>query len=256
MAAPFETWRQRPIPDQAEARARRTGCRAHPIDAHSPHHAEPLVDLSAFGIRGENYYWSERNPPYWMRIEGAIPALLARRTVATKLAAVNATLGEAGLELFVLDAWRPRAVQVYFHDVWMPAQLRQRRPDLAGEALTREIERYWAAPTRSAQSPAPHETGGAIDLTVRFLGGEPFWMGSLFDDATEIAHRDRFERSATAMGFSDAEARANRRLLHWAMDGQGFSGHSEEWWHFSWGDQMWAAATDAPAAHYGPAEPA
>ena len=51
--------------------------------------------------------------------------------------------------------------------------------------------------------------------------------------------------------FSDEEARANRRLLHWLMVEEGFAGHPDEWWHFSWGDQMWAALTGAPAAHYG-----
>ena len=49
------------------------------------------------------------------------------------------------------------------------------------------------------------------------------------------------------------EARANRRLLHWLMTEEGFAGHPDEWWHFSWGDQMWAALTGAPHAHYGAA---
>jgi hypothetical protein len=28
------------------------------------------------------------------------------------------------------------------------------------------------------------------------------------------------------------------------------SGHPS-WWHFSWGDQLWAALTNATSAHYG-----
>jgi D-alanyl-D-alanine dipeptidase len=43
-------------------------------------------------------------------------------------------------------------------------------------------------------------------------------------------------------------------LLHWLMVEEGFAGHPDEWWHFSWGDQMWAAITGAPAAHYGLAD--
>jgi D-alanyl-D-alanine dipeptidase len=31
---------------------------------------------------------------------------------------------------------------------------------------------------------------------------------------------------------------------------EGFAGHPDEWWHFSWGDQMWAALTGAPHAFY------
>jgi D-alanyl-D-alanine dipeptidase len=256
MAAVFgalERWRQTPIPDQEPVRARRVGCRSLPIDSAFVHFTEPLADLRALGIAGENYYWSERNPPYWQRVAGAIPDLLARQSVAQKLVAVNAGLAEAGLELYVFDAWRPRAVQAYFHDVWMPAQLAKFRPDLAGNALTLEVERYWAAPTRGAESPAPHATGGAVDLSIRWIGGDLLWMGSLFDDATAIAHRDHFETEPSAMCFSDEEARANRRLLHWAMDAEGFSGHAEEWWHFSWGDQMWASARGEAAAVYGEA---
>jgi D-alanyl-D-alanine dipeptidase len=80
-------------------------------------------------------------------------------------------------------------------------------------------------------------------------------MGSIFDDVTELAHRDHFEKSASAvLAYSDAEARANRRLLHWVMTDAGFAGHPDEWWHFSWGDQLWSALTQSPAAYFGLAE--
>ena len=154
---------------------------------------------------------------------------------------------EPGLELFLFDAWRPRAVQAYFHDEWMPRELKRRDPSLSGAALTEEVERYWAAPSEDSASPAPHATGAAVDLTLRWKGGEQLWMGSLFDDVTMLAHRDRFEQpDAENFSFSDQEACANRRLLHWLMAQEGFAGHPDEWWHFSWGDQMWAALTAAP----------
>ncbi|MEI9885520.1 MAG: M15 family metallopeptidase [Rhizomicrobium sp.] len=244
--------RTRPIPHQAAARARRQGFRGHPIARSNAHYGEDLLEVRSLGIAGENYYYAARNPPYWRRIDGAVPDLMLRRSVAEKLARVAARLAPAGLELFVFDAWRPRAVQAYFHDVWMPAELQRRDPSLAGAALTAEIERYWAAPSIDENSPAPHATGAAVDLTIRWQGGEPLWMGSIFDDATALAHRDRFEDlDAAALSFSDEEARANRRLLHWLMAEEGFAGHPDEWWHFSWGDQMWAVLTGEAAAHYG-----
>ena len=67
-------------------------------------------------------------------MEGATEKLLLRRSVAEKLARVNARAGEAGLELFLFDAWRPRAVQAYFHDVWMPRELQRRDPGLPARA--------------------------------------------------------------------------------------------------------------------------
>ncbi len=251
----FSEFRMRPIGDLAPARAARQGYRAHPIARSNVLFSERLVDARGLGIAGENYYDSARNPPYWRRIEGAIPDLLVRTSVGKKLCRINERLGEADLELFLFDAWRPKAVQAYFHDVWMPEELKRRDPSLTGAALTQEVERYWAAPSTDANSPAPHATGAAIDLTIRWIKGDPLWMGTIFDDATALAHRDRFENlSDAAMSFSDEEARDNRRLLHWVMAEEGFAGHPDEWWHFSWGDQLWAKLSGAPAAHYGLAD--
>jgi len=249
--------RCRPIVDQTLARTRKVDFRSRSIDRANTYYLEEMIDLRDLGIAGENYYHTPRNPPYWRRIVGAIPDLLVRRSVGDKLVGINAILGLAGLELYVFDAWRPVAVQAYFHDVWMPAELRRRNPELTGSALTKEVERYWAAPSVDESSPAPHATGAALDLTIRWIGSDQLWMGSIFDDVTALAHRDHFEKSGAAapsLSYSDEEARANRRLLHWVMADAGFAGHPDEWWHFSWGDQLWSALTDSPAAHYGLAQ--
>ena len=250
---PLEELRNRPIGDQAPARAARVGFRTRiAITRDNALYGEPVVEARDVGLVGENFYASGRNPPYWHRVDGATDKLWLRQGVAEKLGRVNARAGEVGLELFLFDAWRPREVQAYFHDVWMPAELQRRDPSLTGQALVDEVERYWAAPSESAESPAPHATGAAVDLTLRWKGGEQLWMGSLFDDVTALANRDRFEHlDANNFSFSDQEARANRRLLHWLMTEEGFAGHPDEWWHFSWGDQMWAALIGEPTAHYG-----
>lgn len=252
----LEGLRNRAIGDQAAMRAARVGFRSRiVITRDNALFGEPVVEAREAGLQGENFYASARNPPYWHRVDGATDRLWLRRGVAEKLLRVNARIAAAGLELFLFDAWRPRAVQAYFHDVWMPAELQRRDPSLTGAALVEEVERYWAAPSESAQSPAPHATAAAVDLTLRWKGGEALWMGSLFDDVTALANRDRFEHlDAGNFSFSDQEARANRRLLHWLMTEEGFAGHPDEWWHFSWGDQMWAALTGTPAAHYGLAD--
>jgi len=251
----LEELRGKPIPHQQTIRDRPSGWRAKiPIDRSGAPFSESLVDIHAYGIAGENFYHSQRNPPYWKRIAGSVPDLLARSSVAERLVKVNARLKPFGLELYVFDAWRPRAVQAYFHDEWVPAELQRRDPSLTGEALAREVSRYWSAPTTNEDAPAPHSTGSALDLTLRWIGGEQLWMGSLFDDASPIAHRDRMETHANAMCFSDEEARANRRLLHWIMAEQQLVGYSEEWWHFSYGDQYWAGVSGASAALYGKAK--
>jgi D-alanyl-D-alanine dipeptidase len=250
---PLEELRRRPIGDCSGLRAARKDFRRRiTIARDNVLFGEAVVEARNAGLKGENFYCSDRNPPYWEKVTGATDKLWLRQSVADKLLRVNARVGAVGLELFVLDAWRPREVQAYFHDVWMPRALQQRDPSLTGAALTEEVERYWAAPSDDAASPAPHATAAAVDLTLRWKDGEQLWMGSLFDDVTALANRDRFETlDADNFSFSDQEARANRRLLHWLMVEEGFAGHPDEWWHFSWGDQLWAALTGAPCAHYG-----
>ncbi len=253
---PLQQLRERPIGDLSDARRARIGYRKRiPLARDNRLFGETAVEARDVGLKGENFYASPRNPPYWLRIEGATEKLLLRQSVAERLGRVNARAGQAGLELFLFDAWRPRAVQAFFHDVWMPQELKRRGSKLEGAALTDEVERYWSAPTDDPNSPAPHATGAAVDLTLRWKDGDALWMGSLFDDVTALAHRDRFESgSADSFSLSDDEARANRRLLHWLMIEEGFAGHPDEWWHYSWGDQLWAALTGAPAAHYGLAD--
>lgn len=260
MMEPFEplaALRRRPIGDLASARAARRDFRRRiPLATGDARHGESLRNAAELGLAGSNYYASHRNPPYWRPIDGAIDQLWLRQGVGAKLQKINARAAAAGLELYLFDAWRPRGVQAYFHDVWMPQELQKRGVTLSGPALLEEVERYWAAPTDDPASPAPHATGAAVDLSLRWKDGELLWMGSLFDDVTPLAHRDRFEKlDDKNLSFSDDEARANRRLLHWLMVEEDFAGHPDEWWHFSWGDQMWAALTGAPAAHYGAAEP-
>ncbi len=78
--------------------------------------------------------------------------------------------------------------------------------------------------------------------------------GSLFDELSPIAHSDHFE-NRDDLGLSDAEARDNRRLLHWLMVEAGFAPNPNEWWHFSHGDQTWARVQGEPAAFYGETAP-
>jgi D-alanyl-D-alanine dipeptidase len=250
--------RDLPLPDLGPVRRLREGSRRWPIDSDNQLYREPLVAVEKFGLVGRNHYAHVRNPPYWMVIEGSVDMLLVRESVARMLAAADSRLAEAGLRLFLHDAWRPRAVQAFFYDQWMPRELIRRRPDLQGEALQQEISRYWAAPTMDPSSPAPHETGGAVDLSVVWRDdGQPLWMGSLFDDPTSLANTDHFEHArGDAFGsFSDEEARANRRLLYHVMTDAGFMNHPDEWWHYSFGDQMWAKMSGRAAAHYGPVAP-
>jgi D-alanyl-D-alanine dipeptidase len=248
--------RSRPLPSLDSIRASQQRYRDLLIDQSAPQHREKLTRAIDYGVDGRNYYAHARNPPYYQAAPGAIDALLVRESVGAKLNMVNARLKPEGLKLFLLDAWRPRAVQAYFHDVWVPRELRRHEPLLSEAELAAAVSRYWAAPSEGPLRPAPHATGGAVDITLAWEDGAPLWMGSLFDDATPLAHTDRFENDAGEMSFSNEEARANRRMLYWLMIEAGFTNHPDEWWHYSYGDQMWAKLSGKGTAFYGAALPA
>jgi D-alanyl-D-alanine dipeptidase len=244
--------RERPLPDLAPARAAKQAYSRIPIRPAA--YGEALVQAAQFQLAGRNHYAHPFNPPYWTVIPGAIDALWLRPTVGERLARAERRLQAWGLRLFLLDAWRPRAVQAYFHGAWFPAQVRARHPDWSAAQVLAEVERYWSAPS-SEGAPAPHATGAAVDLTLTTIDGAALFFGSVFDDVTALAHPDHFEALAGEASFSACEARANRRLLYWVLQEEGFAGHPDEWWHFSYGDQMWAALTGAEEALFGEAAP-
>jgi zinc D-Ala-D-Ala dipeptidase len=248
--------RNTPVPSSAEALVRKRGYRKEVAIAFDGALAgEGCIEAQSVGLAGANHYNSQLNPPYYGSIPGSIPDLYLRRSVATKLVQINENLAPLGIEVFLFDAWRPQAIQRYFHDIWFPNWLRARQPHLAGEALVAEVEKYWAEPSAGKTSPSPHSTGAAVDLTLIFRDTRQLlYMGGIFDDLTEAAWTDGFERKAM-VSMSDEEARANRRLLYWAMTKAGFANNPTEWWHYSWGDQLWARLTSQPRAHYGGCNP-
>jgi D-alanyl-D-alanine dipeptidase len=248
--------KSRAVPSSLDAQRKKSGYRETvTVDLEGALNAERCVDVRSVGIAGANHYDSEFNPPYHHRIPGAIAGLYVRRSVATRLRDINASLAALGLEVYLFDAWRPQAVQRYFHGDWFPKWLSARRPDLTGAALAEEVANYWAKPSDGPGSPSPHSTGGAVDLTlIHSDTQQPLFMGGIFDDVTSIAWTDAFEQSAPG-SMSEEEARANRRLLYWVMSEAGFANNPTEWWHYSWGDQMWAKLTGQPAAVYGGCDP-
>lgn len=47
---------------------------------------------------------------------------------------------------------------------------------------------------------------------------------------------------------------ANRRILRSVMTTAGFVWYPGEWWHYCWGDRMWAVYSRRSSCPYGPVE--
>lgn len=266
-------YRLRPIPWRDNAPTS-VDYRAVPVDLADPRSQEPLVDLADYGIAGHNFYARDDglNAPYRRAFPAAQTMVRARRTVAERLGEVDSRLRASGVELFVLNAFRPLALQ---HELWTfflerAAQVldRPNEADRIAFAVEYCSDPRHFDPADSRTWPT-HLTGGAIVLTLRASrSGEMLFMGGIFDDPDAISHTAYFERLLAehdgreqALSLSEREALRNRRLLYWVMVEAGFASYAYEWWHFDLGTQMWVVNggrnpedDSAPqVAWYGPA---
>lgn len=184
---------------------------------------EPLVPLPP-EVRQLPVYWQEG----W---RGARRELLVRAGARDRLVSAAAAL-PAGFELVVLDAWRTLELQVALFDHYYG------RPGLVPGYVSRPDD----------NRVPPHFTGGAVDVTLAWEG-HPLALGTGFDSFDERAWPHALEETG------EEPDRSLRRLLTQVLGRQGFVVYPYEWWHFSYGDQLWATAHGAEHAIYGRAAP-
>jgi zinc D-Ala-D-Ala dipeptidase len=189
-------------------------------------------------------------PAYSRRgIDGALPDVWLREETAGRLSEAAQQLRKEKLALLVLDGWRPRSLQT---TLWERYRARlAKETGLSGEALDRRASEF-VTPPKGSDVPPPHSTGGAVDVTICTLDGQPLDMGGDFDELTDRSHPDHYERD----DLTDEERiyRDRRRLLHSAMSSAGFWRLPTEWWHFEYGTASWAGALGADPL-YGEAAP-
>ena len=155
------------------------------------------------------------------------------------------------LRLSIFDAWRPIAVQAFMVDHSIAELCRERGVEVrSGDAFDQvvaDVGRFWAAPSRDPATPPPHSTGAAVDLTLSSSDGTPLAMGGEIDAIGAVSEPQHYA------GREDSEARRwhqRRQLLAEVMGSAGFAQHPNEWWHYSFGDQLWAWRKGAAVAVY------
>lgn len=92
----------------------------------------------------------------------------------------------------------------------------------------------------------PHVTGGAVDITLSWER-VPLALGTDFDDFSDLARLDAFEGQPS-------EIRELRRILGSCLAGAGFVPYALEWWHWSFGDDVWGFAKGKPSLYGLPGE--
>ena len=197
-------------------------------------------------------------PQYYLNMfERAVPECYVRRSVLERLLEAADMLPN-GCRLVLLDSWRPRSIQTTLFQKFR-SELRERMPLLNDAEITNLASQYVAPPSLHPQHPSPHVTGGAVDLTIVDGTGICLPMGTVFDETSErsgIAWLERKLDEKEALTADEEEALHNRRLLHYVMNKTGFVNYPDEWWHYDYGDQIWALLKGKKSAIYGVTEPA
>lgn len=198
---------------------------------------EPLLDLQQHGF--------EIDPMYFKQGLSSESKLFLRKGVVEKLLEVQKELSP--LKLKIWDAFRSREVQGNIYDKYFN-ELKSAHSELGVEKLTEEVGKFVTKPSDSDRIP-PHATGGAVDLTLIDQKGNELEMGTKFD---------HFGPEAGQMYFEDNDINSNicnnRRMLREAMGKHGFRVDKDEWWHFDYGNQLWAYNLKKPYAIYGEAK--
>jgi D-alanyl-D-alanine dipeptidase len=262
----------KPIPNLSHAREQKVGYREWPIDNSNPLYDEELVDAASFGLAGQSYY--SRPNEAADAIEDISPKILIRKSVAEKLTKINDLLDEPTItklfgcrvELWLEEGLRSVSFQSRLYHEVFPKLIYEQNPGIDEDGMNERRQHLIALPSTDPTKPSPHATGGAADVVLRkkaesklFVLGTELNFG--FDDAetSERANPDYFEYHQPG-NDEELEAQRNRRAFYAIMTGSAFGFESglqvnpTEWWHWSYGDQMWAKLQGEPAALYGAKE--
>lgn len=172
--------------------------------------------------------------PYYLR-EGVLNHLMAAQTLLQK--------EHSGWQIQVFDAYRPISVQQFMvddtlQDVAHAKGLQvEHLTESQRETLLQLVYEFWAAPSLNPTTPPPHSTGGAVDITLVDETGQAIDMGSPIDEISPRSYPDHFAASDEPCEHLYHQ---HRQRLRSTMLAAGFQQHPNEWWHFCFGDQMWA----------------
>jgi zinc D-Ala-D-Ala dipeptidase len=172
--------------------------------------------------------------PYYLR-QGVVDRLIQ---VQEKLQHLH-----PGWQIHIFDAYRPVEVQQYMVDYTFQQTVVDRGLDLARllpaqtEQIWQDVYQIWAIPSFDLDTPPPHSTGAAIDLTLVDERGIAVDMGSPIDEMSPRSQPAYYTEHPDPIA---QQYHRNRQILWQIMNYAGFARHPEEWWHFSIGDQLWA----------------
>jgi D-alanyl-D-alanine dipeptidase len=164
-----------------------------------------------------------------------------RRSVVHRLLEAEAMLPR-GLQLLVIEGYRPPSRQRQYFDEYF-RELAVSHPTWDAARCRLEASKFVAPP-----EVAPHQTGGAVDLTLCQDNGIELDLGTAVNDSPETSGGACF----TASGAISPDAARRRRELVRALTDVGLVNYPTEWWHWSYGDRYWADTKGLGRTLYAP----
>ena len=220
---------------------------------------EPLVSIPESIFRLTPHPYMSLGAPY---LTGVDPWVL-RPSVLKRLIRAQQYLSDISphLQLALFDAWRPISVQKFMLNYTIQETCKSKGIDFNdfsanGDVndVIEEVSRFWANPSSNPLTPPPHSTGAAIDLTLADMTGNPLDLGGEIDFIGAESSPDFYKEDNLGIPCSKHQVFHNRRsLLFSVMDQAGFVQHPNEWWHFSYGDQLWSWLSNQGNPIYGAA---
>lgn len=173
------------------------------------------------------------------------PSFFVRKTIAEKLIKASRILPE-GINLVLIEGYRNIKSQQESWDRKFQ-KLKQENPAWTDEQVETQVRLFVAKPAPLAN----HHCGGAVDVTLVYSDGTLLDMGAPYpSEAMGAEWHKKFNMLSSEIS---SEQKVNRKILRDAMEDQDFVWYPGEWWHYSWGDRMWAVYSNQTECFYGPA---
>ncbi len=202
---------------------------------------EPLMEipLADFAVESPHPY-EKLGAPY-----GEHSPYFVRETIVDYLVEAQNYLQQLNPDwrIQIFDAYRPVAVQNFMVNYTFSQAVEEKGltesslSESQKQSIWEEVYKIWAEPSLDKKTPPPHSTGSAVDVTLVDEMGKVVDMGSPIDELSDRSLPDYY---ADSQKEQELIYHNNRLLLKDVMTKAGFRRNPREWWHFSFGDQMWA----------------
>ncbi|MBR1948773.1 MAG: D-alanyl-D-alanine carboxypeptidase family protein [Alphaproteobacteria bacterium] len=146
-----------------------------------------------------------------------------------------------GYNFVIYEAYRPLSSQIaLWNEVVAKEKNNHPEKDINSEDFIALCNKFVANPYRQGSG---HQSGAAIDVSLVDDKGKEHDMGGTVRGFDNTAEFDCPNISK--------EARNNREILKKALEEVGFVNYPSEWWHYSFGDRLWAKLTGSKIAIFG-----